>query len=363
MLKVMLVDDMDIVRIELKRIPVWGEKSGFIIVDEARNGEEALLKLEKNNIDLVITDIRMPKIDGMELLSRIVEKNLCPCVVLLSDFNEFSYARQGMILGAFDFLAKPANSEELTKLLSRASEHIISRKKETERVKKLEEIFEERTEEYFEGQDIEKIIELIQSRDEKAVDSIRHIIERIGANLEYDVMKVEGALKKAVPLVIKGILNENSWLEKYMDINDLNTVTVLEFKEFNEIVDYIMKTVQNIIFAFNTYQLGYQEMGIVWIVSNYVLQNIDNGLSLQTVADNLYMNRSYISEVFKQRTGISFIEYLTLIKLERAKQLIRTKRLKSYEVAEQLGFKDVEYFGKIFKKHTGKTITEFRQQS
>ncbi len=363
MLKVMLVDDMDIVRIELKRIPVWGEKSGFIIVDEARNGEEALLKLEKNNIDLVITDIRMPKIDGMELLSRIVEKNLCPCVVLLSDFNEFSYARQGMILGAFDFLAKPANSEELTKLLSRASEHIISRKKETERVKKLEEIFEERTEEYFEGQDIDKIIELIQSRDEKAVDSIRHIIERIGANLEYDVMKVEGALKKAVPLVIKGILNENSWLEKYMDINGLNTVTVLEFKEFNEIVDYIMKTVQNIISAFNTYQLGYQEMGLVWIVSNYVLQNIDNGLSLQTVADNLYMNRSYISEVFKQRTGISFIEYLTLIKLERAKQLIRTKRLKSYEVAEQLGFKDVEYFGKIFKKHTGKTITEFRQQS
>ncbi len=363
MLKVMLVDDMDIVRIELKRIPVWGEKSGFIIVDEARNGEEALLKLEKNNIDLVITDIRMPKIDGMELLSRIVEKNLCPCVVLLSDFNEFSYARQGMILGAFDFLAKPANSEELTKLLSRASEHIISRKKETERVKKLEEIFEERTEEYFEGQDIDKIIELIQSRDEKAVDSIRHIIERIGANLEYDVMKVEGALKKAVPLVIKGILNENSWMEKYMDINGLNTVTVLEFKEFNEIVDYIMKTVQNIISAFNTYQLGYQEMGLVWIVSNYVLQNIDNGLSLQTVADNLYMNRSYISEVFKQRTGISFIEYLTLIKLERAKQLIRTKRLKSYEVAEQLGFKDVEYFGKIFKKHTGKTITEFRQQS
>lgn len=363
MLKVMLVDDMDIVRIELKRIPVWGEKSGFIIVDEARNGEEALLKLEKNSIDLVITDIRMPKIDGMELLSRIVEKNLCPCVVLLSDFNEFSYARQGMILGAFDFLAKPANSEELTKLLSRASEHIISRKKETERVKKLEEIFEERTEEYFEGQDIDKIIELLQSRDEKAVDSIRHIIERIGANLEYDVMKVEGALKKAVPLVIKGILNENSWLEKYMDINDLNTVTVLEFKEFNQIVDYIMKTVQNIICAFNTYQLGYQEMGIVWIVSNYVLQNIDNGLSLQTVADNLYMNRSYISEVFKQRTGISFIEYLTLIKLERAKQLIRTKRLKSYEVAEQLGFKDVEYFGKIFKKHTGKTITEFRQQS
>ncbi len=361
MLKVMLVDDMEVVRLELKRLPVWGEKSGFTVIDEAKNGEEAFEKLRRNKADLVITDIKMPKIDGMELLSKIVAQNLCPCVVLLSDFSEFSYARQGIILGAFDFLAKPANAEELEKLLKRAHEHIVSKQRETERVKKLEEVFKEKTEEFFHDADIGEIVELIQSRDGKAVEKIRHIIERIGAGLDYDIMKVEGAMKKGVPQVIEAILDANDWFEKYIDVEGLYIINIHRFDSFNEILDFIMKDVNNIISVFNTLQLGYPEKGIDWEVCNYVLRNIDNGLSLQTVSENLYMNRTYISEVFKQKTGLSFIEYLTKVKIERGKQLMACG-LKTYETAEILGFKDVEYFGKLFKKHTGRSLSEFRHK-
>ncbi len=361
LLKVMLVDDMDVVRLELKRMHVWGEKSGFAVVDEAKNGEEALEKLQRNKIDLVITDIKMPKIDGMELLSKIVTQNLCPCVVLLSDFSEFSYARQGLILGAFDFLAKPANAEELEKLLERAHEHIVSKQRETERVKKLEEVFKEKTEEFFHEADIDEIAELIQSRDSKAAEKIRHIMERIGAGLDYDTMKVEGVMKKGVPQVIEAILDTNGWFEKYIDIAELGIVNIHRFDDFDEILDFIMKDVGRIIAVFNTLQLGYPEKGIVWEVCNYVLRNIDNGLSLQTVSENLYVNRTYISEVFRQKTGLSFIEYLTRVKIERGKQLMG-KGLKSYEAAETLGFKDAEYFGKLFKKHTGKSLSEFRHK-
>ncbi len=361
MLKVMLVDDMEVVRLELKRLPVWGEKSGFKVVEEARNGEEALEKLQRNKVDLVITDIKMPKIDGMELLSKIVAQNLCPCVVLLSDFSEFSYARQGIILGAFDFLAKPANAEELEKLLERAYEHIVSKQRETERVKKLEEVFKEKTEDFFHEADIGEIAELIQSRDSKAAEKIRHIMARIGASLNYDIMKIEGVMKKGVPQVIEAILETNGWLEKYIAAADLDIVNIHRFDDFDEILDFIMKDVSSIIAVFNTLQLGYPEKGIVWEVCSYVLRNIDNGLSLQTVSENLYMNRTYISEVFKQKTGLSFIEYLTRVKIERGKQLM-AGGLKTYEAAETLGFKDAEYFGKLFKRHTGKSLSEFRHK-
>ena len=210
MYKVMLVDDMDIVRLELKRLPVWGEETGFIIVEEARNGEEALIKLSKCHIDLVITDIKMPKVDGLELLKSIVSDNLCPCVVLLSDFSEFSYARQGIVHGAFDFLSKPADVNELSALLKRAFDYINTKKKESERVKKLEEVFDKKTEDYFEEDDLQKLIQHIQSRQSESEAVIRHILDRISANMDYDTMKFEVAVKKAIFVVFEGLRIENS---------------------------------------------------------------------------------------------------------------------------------------------------------
>ncbi len=360
MLKVMLVDDMDIVRIGIKRMGVWGEKTGFVVVEEAKNGEDAIRKLEKNRVDLVITDIKMPKVDGMELLNHIVQRNLCSCVVLLSDFNEFSYARQGIILGAFDFLAKPANEEDLEKLLERAYEHITNRKREAERVKILEEVFEEKAEAFYQKEEIDTIAELIQSRDPEAIDRIRHILERIGAGLDYDVIKLEGVMIKAVPKVMEAILLENSWLEKYINTDLLANLTVHQFTDCNEMLNFIVEDIQKLFAFIKKIQLGYPEKGTVWDVSNYILQNIDNGLSLSIVAEKLYMNKTYISEVFKHKTGIPFIEYLTMVKMERAKQLVAIDGVKAYEAAEILGFKDAEYFGKLFKKYTGMSISEVR---
>ncbi|HNU80766.1 MAG TPA: response regulator, partial [Bacillota bacterium] len=77
MLRIMIVDDVDIVRKELKRLKLWGDKTGFVISGEACNGHEALEKLEESKFDMVITDIRMPKVDGMELLKEITRRKLC----------------------------------------------------------------------------------------------------------------------------------------------------------------------------------------------------------------------------------------------------------------------------------------------
>ncbi|NOV78726.1 response regulator [Clostridium saccharobutylicum] len=75
MYKVMIVDDMEIARLQLKRLKIWGEVSGFEITDEARNGYEAIQKLQTNSVDLIITDIRMPIVDGVELLEEVMKKS------------------------------------------------------------------------------------------------------------------------------------------------------------------------------------------------------------------------------------------------------------------------------------------------
>lgn len=132
MYRVLIVDDIDILRYDLKRMKVWGETTGFAIEDEASDGREALKKLRESSFDLLITDIRMPVMDGMELLRAVSKENLCPCIVMLSDYTEYSYAREGLLHGAFDYLGKPVNQNDILELLGRAK-IFLDQKKRTER--------------------------------------------------------------------------------------------------------------------------------------------------------------------------------------------------------------------------------------
>lgn len=363
MLTVMIVDDMEITRREIKRLPLWGEKTGFLVSDEAKNGYEALAKLEKNPVDLVITDIKMPKIDGIELLRKIVEKNLCSCVVLLSDFTEFSFARQGLILGAFDYMTKPVAENELNQLLQRAGQFIINRRKEEDRIKKLEETVDEKVGVFFPAADIKRLTALICEGDGKALGAAEEIVDIIGANVNHDLIKVQSVLKNGMLEMVNGVLESCKWLDKFVTTDRFINVDFSQCDRFESIKTAFIAAVQEIITLLNTLQCGMQSGGIVRSVCSYVIENVESELSLKIVAEALFMNKTYISEVFKQKTGMSFVNYLTRVKMERAKQMIQEENLRAYEIAEKLGFKDIEYFSKLFKKHTGCSPTEFRQMN
>lgn len=360
MLTVMIVDDMDYARLELRRLELWGEKTGFCIVEEAKNGMDALLKLDSKQVDLIVTDIKMPKIDGIELLKKIMEKNLCSCVVLLSDYSDFNYVRQGLVLGAFDYLKKPVNKAEFEKLLGRAKEYILSKKKEIERVKQLEEKLEEKVEVYFPKADVNQIIGIIEAGDLKAINVGTHIVHVIGVNSNYDIIKVESVLKSVILEITKHIFEKYIWLDKFLSISRIEKIDFSECdsieaisKEFNQIIRKIVSTIN---------MLNYNNSGseIVNQVCNCVLENVDIQISLGLVADKLHMNKTYISEVFKQKTGIGFVEYLTIVKMERAKKLLIEDNLKIYEIGANLGYRDIEYFSRQFKKFTGHTPVEYR---
>lgn len=125
---VMIVDDEPIIRMGLKKIINW-EEYGFKIVCEARDGEDALKLLEEHNIDFIVSDIKMHKITGIELLRKIREKGLDTLVLLLSGYDEFSYAQEGIRLGAFDYILKPLDSQKLKNILINANNKISAREK------------------------------------------------------------------------------------------------------------------------------------------------------------------------------------------------------------------------------------------
>ncbi len=360
MYNVLIVEDMDIARLELRRLKLWGEKSGFIITAEARNGEEALQKFENNRIDMVITDIRMPKINGIELLSHIVEKSLCSCVVLLSDFTEFSYAKQGIVLGAFDYISKPVNEEELAKLLQRAGQFIENEHKEKARIRKLEETAGEKIETAFPSEEVSRLIELIEAGSAPMVEAAR-MVDVVGSSFNHDPIKVQSILQNGISRISDGLIDRNSWLQKFINAGEYKNLSFYNLNEFHEMKNRFLQSVQKLASLFRTLRCGIHDSGVAGDVCRYILNNVDTELSLGIVADKLYMNKNYVSEAFKQKTGMSFVEYLTLVKMERAKILISVDGLKTYQAAETLSFNDTEYFSRIFKKHAGMSPTDYRQ--
>lgn len=128
MYSVMIVDDEPIIRMGLKKIINW-EDYGFKIVCEARDGEDALELLKVHNIDFIVSDIKMHKVTGIELLRSIRERELDTLVLLLSGYDEFSYAQEGIRLGAFDYILKPLDSEKLKNILINAYKKLEMKKK------------------------------------------------------------------------------------------------------------------------------------------------------------------------------------------------------------------------------------------
>ena len=112
MTRVLIVDDEKYVRMGIKSETDWS-LIGCEVVGEAANGIEGLEAAETLRPDLVISDIRMPKMDGIEMAEKIIEKNPKTKVIFLTAYNEFEYARQAIRIGVSDYLLKPFQDGEL----------------------------------------------------------------------------------------------------------------------------------------------------------------------------------------------------------------------------------------------------------
>ncbi|PYI53082.1 response regulator transcription factor [Paenibacillus flagellatus] len=117
MFKVMIVDDEPHIRKGLRTIIPW-ESFGFVVTAEAEDGAEALERAESHVPDVVITDIRMPRMDGIELSKELKSRFPDIKVLILSGYNEFAYAKEAMKYGVADYLLKPVDPEELGPILS-----------------------------------------------------------------------------------------------------------------------------------------------------------------------------------------------------------------------------------------------------
>lgn len=344
MYTVLVIDDKEVFRRKIKRMSYFYENADkFAIRYEAQNGLEALEILRNHDVDMVLTDIRMPFIDGIELLKRVNAENLCKCVILLSEFAEFNYAKAGILNGAFDYVLKPIDDEKIKETFDRAYNYLTTINAAVS----------------AETQRIESLAQYMLAGDRtNALAYAKHI----EAGFQPRVAIVEERIVQAndtLAQISKYILQKRPYLQYYIAFAELSRIGAKE------------KTPAKIADAFSTYVLAIMDAigpfcaqsknELIARTCQTVLEKPDHKVNLHDIANSLYVNPKYLGALFKKETGKSFIDYVTFVRMERAKMLLRNPALKIYEVAVLLGYNDVDYFSKVFKKLTSESPSFYRE--
>ena len=341
MYSICIVDDREIFRRQFKRFALFRSNEDFQVKYEAQNGQEAMEILRSTSVDMVITDIRMPIMDGLELLKTAKEEKLCSCIVLLSEYSDFAYAKQGIVLGAFDYLVKPLDMGMLRDLLERAKEYLRSR---------AQGIAQSNSE-------MRILPGLILKNDSYAEVVGKQIAEKI-LLLETDADGLYLRLNEVLHQLREKVEPDLSYMEKYCCFDELFLLKPIQ--NGDSWVDVFVEKIREIRMSVNKFFVSTKNELILSVI-NLIVRNIEDNLSLQSVAKLLFVNKAYLSHLFKQELGIGFTDYLVSVKIERAKYLLGYSQMKIYEISTQLGYSDTEYFSRIFKQITGKKPTEYRE--
>lgn len=341
MFKVQIVDDEPIVRMGLKKLIPW-EEHNFTVIWEAQNGLEALEQLEKEKVDLIITDIEMPIMNGIDFIKKVRELKLKTTIVILTAYAEFEYAKSAINAGVSGYILKPIEESQIIETL--------------EQVKK--DLSVPIIREFSRDKD-NKLIDAVLLTDKKAFQYMEEIIEE---ELQYDddinstCFRLFFILEEIAHTINKKYNNLNKLenLEIYKSMKQKKYISKAELiEEFkNEITRYYD--------ILEKYYLMYKD-NLVRQACNYVVEHIDEKIGLTSVSEALGISKNYFCSLFKQETGENFLNYVTKMKIQRAKYLLKEKNMRIYEVCNYLGYVDTTYFSKLFKKYCGITPHEYKK--
>lgn len=324
---------------KLKILNVWGEVSDFNIKAVLTRGDEAYDVLKADAFDLVISEIRIIGIDGLALLRRVREEALCSHFVLCSEFPDFNYARQGLILGAYDYIVSPFSEEVLFQIFSRIKE---------EHSRQEEDILKEG----------ERIASLLKAGDNSAEELIFQNIEDIYKN-EKNLIEADKKVCRIYELTIDLFFAQNEWLDLYCSKNEYFAVNEIHEGNAETYKNYYINNLKKI-FTFMHEMIPRTTDDQLKAVILYVLSNPEDNLRQSEIADRFYINSTFLSTIFSAKTGLRYADFVTDVKMKRASFKLRYTSIKVAELAELLGYKNVVYFSRLFRKYYGVNPSEYR---
>lgn len=343
MYEILFVDDDESIGFIISKFNLW-KNSRFIIKKQARNGKEALEILEKETFDLIITDIRMPIVDGLELIKSIRDNGDKTAVILSSTYSDFEYAKEGLQLGAVDYIVKPLSEEDLSKALQRVENIFLEREMENKKGKENISISKEKINQWY-----NQIIHYNKDKNELVAEFCNELEQIYPNRIEVYPAIVEQILSQ----MWKNICDSFPWIEKLEDFKCIFTD--------EDLCSELEAAIERLQCIINKYELNKQD-SLISKICSLIINNISNDKILDSVAAEIGLSKDYIGKMFRNKLGITMGEYCTLIKMEYAKKMLQDSNMKIYEISTFLGYTTVDYFSKLFKNNVGHTPMQYRKQ-
>lgn len=346
--KLLLVDDEPDVLQAIETTMPW-EEYGICLIGTCGNALEALEQIQREPPDLVVTDIKMPVMDGIELIRRARELGCDAEFIVLSGFDEFEYAKSAMGLGVRYYLLKPCSGEELAQALKTAREECRVRRLAVSALRAAQdEGSGGERERMLPGHqaDADRLAVLLEEQNDAR--ALKVLLER-----ECGESGCQAALVAGMKVLLKRGGNSAQLTEVFNRL--------YESGETEEFVAFLSGALADSAGEKPPARQHFVEEILCYVDSHLE----DDRLSLKWVsAELVYRNEDYVGRAFSAYTGENFLSYLNRRRMERAKFLISTlgdDRL--YTVAEQIGLgHNPRYFSKLFKKYTGATPKEYRKR-
>lgn len=447
---ILVVDDEMMVRIGMQSLLNLPEQ-GIELVGCADNGKIALGMIREKKPDIVITDLKMPEMDGLELIREIRRRRLPIGIIVLSSYDEFDLVKQAMKLGADEYLLKLQLSQEnmlaavwetWEKLEKNRKDELgeaggsVEHRQSKRSVKTLlsdllaeiDEIPD--TEQFpliedgqmrfrysvciwmycaFSGEEDSMVYEMVESISEDIfkeqftaycfkVENCEYILTVFSdvqdpdsllvsirgnccrcINMIFDLLNVStsmciGSIETSAGTLKVSLKNASKVYYKVFLKQSLlkNSKSVLDYQSEKAKLTAIrdgeppadaggyaglerqFQYIQSDPQAFNSFPQP------IKIAVEFLRQNYHEDITLQQTAEKAGFNPSYFSTLFSSSTGITFTDFFTKLRLNRAKELLKTTNMKIYEIAEAIGYRNSYYFSRIFRKFEGVTPFEYR---
>jgi len=398
MLKVVIADDQAKIRRGLCEAIDW-QSEGIELAGCAKNGVELLKLVEEHDPEICLIDVCMPIINGMEAIKIIKEKNPDLECVVITGYDEFVYAHEAIKLSVFDYILKPVNEERLISVVRKVAQKINERRLTREKLEFAEQLLiknmpvlkDKLLKDIVDGslseEEIEKqlrfhsmdfgpepgLIILNTTRvtyhdisdDEWNNQLLNFAIRNL---LEKTLEKCSGMYAVGMDsreniFALLRVDNEDVWEtattdvtrkiseELKLDVRVFKTRIINGLKSVAEAYEGLIKSSEQI----------YSD--IITKAKEYVDRKYsDPELNFRDMAQELNVSISYLSRQFKKEIGLTFIDYLTRVRIQRSLELMRDPVMKIYEITDRVGYKSQHYFCVSFKRTLGVSPTEYRQK-
>ena len=296
MLRLLIADDEVIERKVLYKT-LQKNVGDQCVIFQAENGRQALRVYEEEKIQIAILDIEMPGINGIEAAQKIREKDKECCIIFLTAFDEFSYAKKAITVRALDYLLKPYDEQELMLVVEEA---------------------------------MRLAAEFQANRQEAGYQANRpasgYQASRPASG--YQASRPAAGHQASQPA---GPGQKNELPEPGLPVGD-------DMEDGGQV----------------------RLSKVTEIISHYIETNYMYDISMQDLARHMNYSEAYFCKLFKQCFNKNFTSYLTEYRVVEAKRMLAMPTVNVKDIGRAVGYSDSNYFAKVFKRITGQSPTEYR---